>query len=191
MERTMDDREPAERDFSPGERLLVRTFRLLALGSACHRLRPYFAFTLGYAGEEAYRAVLVFVQQLSLAGRRRIVLSAPPARGVTADEVTILAAFAAAQADDYRTLDACLEALIAAPPPASLGGAVCLVARVFEMQGLALAVRGQDDAHQHRRPVRGCGGYDMAVPDRPGEFQALVHIEDHAGRIEHPAGHQQ
>ncbi len=187
----MDDREPAEWDFSPGERLLIRTFRLLALGPACHRLKPYFEFTLGCAGDEAYRALVVLVQQLSLAGRRRIVLAAPQARTVTADERTILTAFAAAQADDYRTLDVCLEDLVAAPPPASLGGAVCVVARVFEMQGLALAVRGQDDADQHGGPVGRGRRHDMAVPDRAGKFQPLVHIEDHAGRIEHPARHQQ
>ena len=79
------------------------------------------------------------MEQLRLSGQRRIVLSAPPARTVTDDERSILAAFAAAQHDDYRELDARLADLTHAQPPASLGGAVCLVAQVFAMQGLVIS----------------------------------------------------
>jgi hypothetical protein len=138
MESIMRDLEPTACGLTQGERLLLRALRLLALRNACHGLRPHFEFACGCAGDEAYRALLVFVEQLRVTGRRRIVLSAPPATGVTADERTILAAFAAAQADDYAELDARLFDLTTAPPPASLGGAVCLVAQVFAMQGLLL-----------------------------------------------------
>jgi hypothetical protein len=48
----------------------------------------------------------------------------------------------------------------------------------MERQLLAVA---EDDADKDRGPVRGSGGHHVAVPDRAGELQALVHIEDHAG----------
>jgi hypothetical protein len=180
MERTMDDLDPANWTLSHGERLLIRTVRLLALGATCHSLKPNFEFACGCAGEEAYRALVVFVAQLRIAGRRRIEIGAPPTLTLTGDERTILAAFAAAQADDYRTLDTRLAGLTAAEPPVSLGAAVCLVAQVFAMQGLRLAVAEEDDAQQHRRPMGCRSRHHVAVPDSPGELQALVHIEDHA-----------
>jgi hypothetical protein len=179
MERTMDDLDPAAWALSHGERLLIRVVRLLALGTTCHSLKPHFELACGCAGHEAYRALVVFVAQLRITGRRRIEIAAPPARSLTRDERTILAAFAAAQRDDYRTLDACLTDLTVSVPPMSLGAAACLVAQVFAMQGLALLAE-QHDAQQHRCPVGRGGGHDMAVPDGAGELQALVHIEDHA-----------
>lgn len=134
----MDDIDLGSGVFSQGERLLLRTIRLMALRNACHGQQRHFELACGCAGEEAYRTLSVFVEQLRLNGQRRIVLSAPPARTVTEDERTILAAFAAAQNDDYRELDARLADLTRAQPPASLGGAVCLVAQVFAMQGLMI-----------------------------------------------------
>jgi hypothetical protein len=175
-----DDLDPAGWRLSHGERLLVRTVRRLALRTACHSLQPDFERACGYGGEEAYRTLAIFVEQLRLSGRRPIALSAPLALSLTRDERAILAAFAAAQIDDYRTLDMRLADLTASASPVSLGAAVCLVAQVFAMQGLMLALAEEDDAQQDRRPV-GCGrGHHMAVPDGAGELQALVHIEDHA-----------
>lgn len=135
----MDDIDLGVGVFSQGERLLLRTIRLLALRNACHGQQCHFELACGCSGEEAYRTLSVFVEQLRLNGQRRIVLSAPPARTVTDDERTILAAFAAAQHDDYRELDARLADLTHTQPPASLGGAVCLVAQVFAMQGLVIS----------------------------------------------------
>ena len=135
----MDDIDLCEGVFSQGERLLLRTIRLLAFRNACHGQQCHFEMACGCSGEEAYRTLSVFVEQLRLNGQRRIVLSAPPARTVTDDERTILAAFAAAQNDDYGELDARLADLTQAQPPASLGGAVCLVAQVFAMQGLVIS----------------------------------------------------
>ena len=136
----MHDLDPAWR-LRGGERLLLRTLRLLALRTACHSLKAPFEAACGCAGDEAYRALAVFVEQLRVNGRRRIALSAPLARTLTEDEQTILAAFAAAQADDDRTLDERLMDLTASVPPVSLGAAACLVAQVFAMQGLVLVSR--------------------------------------------------
>lgn len=137
----MDDIDLGAGVFSQGEGLLLRTIRLLALRNACFGQQCHFELACGWSGEEAYRTLSVFVEQLRLNGQRRIVLSAPPARTVTDDERSILAAFAAAQHDDYRELDARLADLTQSQPPASLGGAVCLVAQVFAMQGLL--IRGE------------------------------------------------
>jgi len=134
----MDDIDLDGGVFSQGERLLLRTIRLMALKNACVGQQRHFELACGWSGEEAYRTLGVFVEQLRLNGQRRIVLSAPPARTMTDDERTILAAFAAAQHDDYRELDARLADLTQSQPPASLGGAVCLVAQVFAMQGLMI-----------------------------------------------------
>ena len=176
----MDNIDPTDGGLSHGDRLLLRTLRLLALRTACHSLRPHFELACGCAGGEAYRALVVFVEQLRVTGGRRIELSAPPAPTLTADERTVLAASAAAQMDDYETLDVRLADLTANQPPPSLGGAVCLVAQVFAMQGLRLAGAEQHDPDQDRRPVRCRRGHHMAMPDGAGELQALVHIEDHA-----------
>ena len=131
--------DTASEGFSHGERLLLRTIRLLALRAECQGQRRCFEAACGCAGEEAYRTLQVFVEQLRLNGQRRIVISVPSARTLTGDERTLVAAFAAAQNDDYRELDARLADLTATQPPASLGGAVCLVAQVFAMQGLVIS----------------------------------------------------
>lgn len=177
----MDNGDPADWALSHGERLLIRTLRRLALRIACHGLKGHFELACGIAGHEAYRAMAGFVEQLRATGRRRIDILAPPATGLTADERLILAAFTAAQADDYQEMDLLLMELTAAIPPPVVGETICLVAQVFALQGLTLAVSGEHDPDQHRRPVRRCGGDHVAVPDRAGELQALVHIEDHAG----------
>src|SRR5688572_30658465 len=116
-------------DLTHGERLLVRTLRLLALTSPCHSLKCLFEDACGCAGHEAYRTLEVFLQQLGLRGRRRLVLSVPADPRLTDDEATMLDAFACAQAEDYRSLEERLTGLLGAPPPPALGAAACLVAQ--------------------------------------------------------------
>lgn len=131
---------PAPRDvLSHGERLLVRTLRVLALSGGCEGLRGCFEEACGAAaGDEAYRTLQAFTQQLRARGRRRLRLSAPPHPGLTADEAAILDAFGCAQADDYAGLDERLATLVDGPPPAALGAAACWVAQAFAMNGLSL-----------------------------------------------------
>ena len=64
---------------------------------------------------------------------------------LTRDECLMIDAFAAAQIDDYRTLDARLARLVGISPPPALGAAVCLVAQHFAMSGLWLTGDGADD----------------------------------------------
>jgi hypothetical protein len=121
-----------------GERLLIRTVRVLALGGGCEGLRGGFEAACGAAGGEAYRALTAFVQQLAAAGRRRLGLSAPTDPALTPDEAVILDVFGCAQADDYRALDERLAALVGGAPPAPLGAAACWVAQAFGLHGLTL-----------------------------------------------------
>ncbi len=131
-----------ESELLQGERLLLRTIRLLALRAACPALRRLFDDACGCGGGEAYGALAVMMQQLGVHGRRRIDL-APPGGQPTADERVLLEAFARAQVDDYRGLEASLEDLSGAEAPASMGAAACVVAEVFAMAGLMLPLRSE------------------------------------------------
>ncbi|RAK57017.1 hypothetical protein [Phenylobacterium deserti] len=139
-------------DLSQGERLLLRAVRRQALESPCHSLRLEFEAACGAAGPEACRALMAFVEQLRWKGRRRIAIAPPCASGVSGDEALLLTVFASAQADDYRSLDEGLEALMGAEPPASLGAAACLVGQLFAMHGLVLQVR--DPVRSEQGPSR-------------------------------------
>lgn len=124
-----------------GERLLIRTVRLLALTQPCHGLQGLFEQACGCAGHETYRVLEVFLQQLKAWGRRRLVLSAPADLRLTDDEALILDCFGCAQADDYRSLDERLVGLFGGEPPPTLGAAACMVAGALAMNGLL--VRGR------------------------------------------------
>jgi len=129
-----------------GERLLIRTVRLLALTTPCHGLRAHFEAACGCAGETAYRMLEAFVQQLALKGRRRVQLSIPADPRLTDDEGLILDAFGCAQAGDYRSLDERLRGLLGAEPPAALGAAACMVAETLALNGLMLRARPAPDS---------------------------------------------
>lgn len=130
---------------SHGERLLIRTIRLLAVDPVCHSLGCQFEHAVGLSGREAFQVLEVFVSQLRVRGLRRITLSVPMDPRLTRDECLMIDAFAAAQIDDYRTLDARLARLVGISPPPALGAAVCLVAQHFAMSGLWLTGDGADD----------------------------------------------
>jgi hypothetical protein len=124
-----------------GERLLIRTVRLLALTTPCHGLQAHFEAACGCAGETAYRMLEAFVQQLALKGRRRVQLSIPTDPRLTDDEALILDIFGCAQAEDYASLDARLRGLLDASPTFPMGAAACMVAETLAMNGLMLRAR--------------------------------------------------
>lgn len=140
----MQDLKP--HDLLHGERLLIRTVRLLALATPCHSLRTSFEAACGCAGQAAYRMLKAFVQQLGARGRRRVTLSIPADPRLTDDEALILDAFGCAQAEDYRSLDERLTGLLGMPPPISLGAAACCVAETLALNGLILRTRPAPDA---------------------------------------------
>jgi len=129
-----------------GERLLIRTVRLLALATPCHGLRAHFEAACGCAGDAAYRMLEAFVQQLALRGRRRVQLSIPADPRLTDDEALVLDVFGCAQAGDYRALDERLRGLLDAQPPFPMGAAACMVAETLAMNGLMLRARLMPDA---------------------------------------------
>ena len=141
----MHDLKPRD-DLLHGERLLIRTVRLLALTSPCHSLRAHFEDACGCAGQSAYRMLEAFVQQLGVRGRRRLTLSIPADPRLTDDEQLILDAFGCAQAEDYRSLDERLTGLLGAAPPFPLGAAACVVAETLALNGLVLRARPTPDA---------------------------------------------
>lgn len=129
-----------------GERLLIRTVRLLALTTPCHGLRAHFEAACGCAGEAAYRMLEAFVQQMALRGRRRVQLSIPADPRLTDDEMLVLDVFGCAQAGDYRALEERLRGLLDAQPPFPMGAAACMVAETLAMNGLMLRARPTPDA---------------------------------------------
>lgn len=124
-----------------GERLLVRTVRLLALATPCHGLKAHFEAACGCAGEAAYRMLEAFVQQLAAKGRRRVELSIPADPRLTDDEALILDVFGCAQAGDYASLEERLRGLLGVPAPFAMGAAACMVAETLAMNGLMLRAR--------------------------------------------------
>lgn len=124
-----------------GERLLIRTIRLLALAAPCHSLKGHFEQACGCTGHEAYRLLEVFVQQLGARGRRRLALSVPADPRISGDEAMILDVFGCAQVEDYRSLDERLSGVLGAEPPAALGAAACLVAQALAVNGLLVRAR--------------------------------------------------
>lgn len=129
-----------------GERLLIRTVRLLALATPCHGLRAHFEAACGCAGEAAYRMLEAFVQQMALKGRRRVALSIPADPRLTDDEALLLDVFGCAQAGDYRSLDERLLGLLDAQAPFAMGAAACMVAETLALNGLMLRARPTPDA---------------------------------------------
>ena len=140
----MYDFKPRD-DLLHGERLLIRTVRLLALTAPCHSLKAHFEEACGCAGQAAYRMLEAFVQQLGARGRRRLTLSIPADPRLTDDERIILDAFGCAQAEDYRSLDERLWGLLGAQPPFPMGAAACVVAETLAMNGLMLRSRPAPD----------------------------------------------
>ena len=126
-------------DLTQGEHMLLWAFRAHAFGAGdCRLVRRQFEETCGPMGLEALTALSVFVRELGLSGRRKVALAAPGSYRLTADEQSVLALFAAAQADDYPRLDAHLAWLLADAPRAPFPAAACLLAQAFALNGLLL-----------------------------------------------------
>ena len=139
---------PQSQPYDPlfhGERLLIRTVRLLALTTPCHALKAHFEAACGCAGETAYRMLEAFVQQMAVRGQRRVRLTIAAAPRLTDDEALVLDVFGCAQAGDYRALDERLRGLLDAPPPFPMGAAACMVAETLAMNGLMLRTRPMPD----------------------------------------------
>ncbi len=135
-----DDIAPAQlSDLLQGEHMLLWAFRATAFGAGdCHLIRRQFEESCGPLGLQALAALSVFVRELGQTGRRKVTLAAPGSYRITRDEQSILALFAAAQAEDYPRMEAHLAWLLADQPRSPFPAAACLVAQGLEMNGFVL-----------------------------------------------------
>jgi hypothetical protein len=121
--------------------MLLWAFRASAFGAGrCGLVRRQFEDACGANGAEAINALLVFVRELALQGRRTISICAPGSHRLSRDEQLVLAVFAAAQAEDYRRMEAHLAWLVGADPAHAFGAIACLIADTFALNGLVLRV---------------------------------------------------
>ena len=150
-------------DLLQGEHTLLWAFRAIAFGAGgCPLLRRQFEDVCGpAAGTEAFNALTVFVRELGLHGRRRVTLHVPGTFRLSCDELLILAAFAAAQDEDYVRLEAHLAWLIAGEPSGVFGAAACLVAQAMGMNDLRL--RAPEIRQAPPRPAQALDN-DVVIP---------------------------
>ena len=142
-------------DLSHGEHMLLWAFRAAAFGAGdCRLVRRQFEESCGPLGIEALTALTVFVRELGLSGRRKITLAAPGSYRLTRDEQSVLALFAAAQAEDYARLDAHLAWLLGDDPRAPFPAAACLVAQALSMRGYVLRLPTIEAARPPEAPDR-------------------------------------
>jgi hypothetical protein len=124
-----------------GEHMLLWAFRASAFGGGrCGLVRRQFEDSCGPNGPEAINALLVFVRELALKGRRTVSICAPGSHRLSRDEQLVLAVFAAAQAEDYRRMEAHLAWLVGGEPSHAFGAIACLIADTFALNGLILRV---------------------------------------------------
>lgn len=128
-------------DLGPASGLIILGFRSHAFGCSdrcC--VRSGFGAALGQDADEALGDLLVFTRIISAEGSRRIGLTAPGCARMTADELSVICAFAAAQAWDTVARDIHLKRLLAGPIPASLPILVTRLSDTFAGHGLAFEV---------------------------------------------------
>jgi hypothetical protein len=124
-----------------GEHMLLWAFRASAFGAGrCGMVRRQFEDACGPGGAEAINALMVFVRELALQGRRRISICAPGSHRLSRDEQLVLAVFATAQAEDYQRMEAHLAWLAGSEPSHAFGAIACLIADTFALNGLILRV---------------------------------------------------
>lgn len=132
-------------DLLQGEHMLLWAFRASAFGAGdCHLIRRHYEESCGPLGLEALTALQVFVRELGVSGRRKVTLAAPGSYRLTRDEQSILALFAAAQAEDYVRMEAHLAWLLADQPRAPFAAAACLTAQALGMNGYVLRLPPMD-----------------------------------------------
>ncbi|MFW5661083.1 MAG: hypothetical protein ACOC05_06815 [Oceanicaulis sp.] len=98
----------------------------------------------GDEAEAARSAFEAFATLLGQAGRRAVTLAPPPAQRITADELSFIAAIAAAQAGDVETVAAHLRWLFAGDYPVGAEDAVYRAAAGLYVNGLIVEAPALD-----------------------------------------------
>lgn len=126
-------------DLTYGEHLIVWAFRTLAKGRTCAIVRKAFEHGCGDQANAAFTAMQVFVQQLSVVGRRPIDHAPPGCPTVMRDELVLLRLFAAAQDRDPARFAAHFRWLAASPPDPTAQRAATFVAAALIAHGQRLS----------------------------------------------------
>lgn len=112
-------------------------WRACARGAVdCCAVRRTFANVFGAEGDAARRSVDAFANMLGCIGRRSVSLAMPGTPRVTADEMSFVAALAAAQSGQTEKLEAHLTWLFAGGYPDEAREAVTCTASIFYQHGI-------------------------------------------------------
>ncbi|MEO1251591.1 MAG: hypothetical protein AAFW81_04505 [Pseudomonadota bacterium] len=116
------------------------SFRAIASGcGGCAVLQRGFGTIFGEDGPLAFEEIRRFTRVLGNAGRRRLLLAEAGCCGVTADELSVVATLAAAQADDYVACKAHLSWLMGGRNEDAGVLAASRAAAVFTQHGWLIA----------------------------------------------------
>lgn len=120
-------------------------WRACARGAGdCCAVRRTFANAFGAEGYTARHCIDAFANMLGCAGRRSVTLAMPGTARVTADELSFVAALAAAQSGQADKLEAHLTWLFAGGYPAEASEAVTHAAAIFYQHGVWVEAPNMD-----------------------------------------------
>ena len=133
----LDDLTTEDLGFGAG--FVLWGFRACARGKAqCPVIVRGYHQMFGEVGLCVLTALLGFARVLGVEGRRTLTLAAPGSARMTADELSIVAAFAAAQARETDKLDAHLAWLMAGAPHGKATMAADHIGHHFAARGLEI-----------------------------------------------------
>lgn len=129
-------------DLTYGEHLIVWAFRAFARRRECVIVRREFDYVCGERAAEAFGGMRIFVEQLTMLGRRPIDLPPPGSPVLAPDEQRVLCLFAAAQAGDRGRFAALFHVLAEAACDPVGEEAVALVVETMRRRGHRLGPFG-------------------------------------------------
>ena len=136
-----------------GTGLVIMSFRACALGRAkCCPIIEGYERAFGLEGPTTLSDMHNLTSVLGNDGRRKLTITAPGCARLTADELSIVAMFAAAQADDAAGRDAHLLWLLAKSPGKQVSALVSRIADTFARHGLR--IKAPPAVVQTRMPPR-------------------------------------
>lgn len=131
-------RSPTAHQLGDGALLVLTAFRCMAAGCDQSEIASAFQSRLGVAGQAALGALSLLAWEIGTIGGRRVVIAAPGACRLTADEVGTLALLAAAQTRDDARIDAHIAWLLAGRDSETARAAALAVGGLFKGAGLTL-----------------------------------------------------
>lgn len=128
-------------DLGTGAGLMLWGFRACVAGHVqCPALVRLFARSLGSQADYVRQSLLVLSQAIGCDGHRRLTVNGPGQIEATADELSFLAALAAAQCGDEPLRDAHLTWLMVRPPNESAVKAAAATAQALMQAGYLITM---------------------------------------------------